>query len=144
MAGRRKVYGGSVSPRYKLKMFDYLSKGGRIPATLVMSAVDQMDEIRARNYGEFQKEYDMVVVRYFEQFNVPNALRGIGRALAFRFKKTCDRFGVTTPDAKGELMTAILEEHGLTGTVVGEALLAYARGEPLESEGEATGGEKSK
>ena len=144
MTSRRKVYGASTSPRYRLKMFDYLSKGGRIPANIVMEAVDAMDEVRARNYGAYQGEVETTVLNYFKAYKVPNILRGIGRGLAFKFIKICRKYNIDDVSGRVEAMQKILQEHGLEGTVLADALLAYAGKEPTEEEGVATGGAERK
>jgi len=144
MVSRRKVYGASTSPRYRLKMFDYLGKGGRIPASIVMEAVDAMDEVRARNYGYYQGEVEGVVQDYFANYNVPNIFRGIGRGLAFKFIKYCRKYDIDDVSGRVEVMENIIKEHGIEGTVLAEALLAYAGKEPVETEGVATHGMERK
>lgn len=145
MVSRRKIYGASVSPRYRIKMFDYLGRGGRIPATLVMEAVDAMDETRARNYGRYQSAYEVEFAKYLNAYNVPNIQRGIGRAIVFKFLKYCDRFNVQDVGARTEIMDFFIKQHGLEDThPLVDALRAFAAKEATETEGEATGGEHPK
>lgn len=87
MAGRRRVYTGSSSPRYQIKMFDYLSKGGRIPAYLVHPAVVAMDTERATRFGNYKGFKDRFLEPAMDAVGLPSGLRGICIAFAYRILK---------------------------------------------------------
>jgi len=84
MAGRRRVRTASSSPRYRLKMFDYLSKGGRIPAFLVQPAVEAMDVARAEGFAYYTKLAEKELIPILEDYGISSALHGLARAFYYR------------------------------------------------------------
>jgi len=100
MAGRRKVYGSSSVPRYKAKMYDYLSRGGRIPMVLATEVVDAMGEAWGAGFFSYKDDRDDAIAKAFEDVkDVPHIYGGLAKALLMRIMKLVKRRGMTYDEA---------------------------------------------
>jgi len=122
MAGRRKIYTTGSSFRYKAKMYDYMSRGGRVPMTLAMEVVDAMTSTWDENFGKYRAFRKDIVIPELDKLGVPAIFRGSIQALAMRIKREADRKGAKTKEMLEPIVTRVIEEHGVSGTVVETAL----------------------
>ncbi len=113
MAGRRKVYGGSTVPRYRAKMYDYLSRGGRIPMVLTMEVVDAMGDSWTGGFFSYKSERDTVIAQAYERVKdqVPHCYLGLAKALFMHIQKLHATKGLTYSQA----LERVAEENRLTG-----------------------------
>jgi len=110
MAGRRKVYGSSSVPRYKAKMYDYMSRGGRIPMVLTMEVVDAMGEAWGGGFFAYKDDRDDAIAKAFEEnTDVPHIYGGLAKALLMRVMKLAKRKGMTYDEA----LESVVEENNL-------------------------------
>jgi len=122
MAGRRKIYTTGSSFRYKAKMYDYMSRGGRVPMTLAMEVVDAMTSAWDENFGKYRGFRKDVVVKEMDKLGVPAIFRGAVQALAMKIKKEADRKGAKTPETIKPIVERVVAEQGVSGTIVETAL----------------------
>jgi len=134
MAGRKRIYGSSTSPRYRLKMYRYLSEGGRLPMVLVMEVVDAMDTSWSGGFFKYKDIRDRVFNSILSELEIPKPYHGICKALGMKVWRLHIDRGLDMETA----VRRIMEEHGLTGDEpIGQflqALIPKAEGSP---EGEA-------
>jgi hypothetical protein len=107
MAGRRRVYGASTSPRYKVKMFDYLSKGGRIPSYLVLPAVEAMGNAQSAGFFSYKVSRDLAINRAYEDVRckeISKAYKGLAKALIMRVMKLVREKGITYEEARDRVL----------------------------------------
>jgi len=111
MAGRRKVYGTSTIPRFKAKMYDYISKGGRIPMVLAMEVVDAMGDSWYGNFKRYKDLVDKAVeAAYTLNPDVPDMYAGLAKGLTKKILKITWSSGFPIDDA----FRFVAEEKGLT------------------------------
>jgi len=139
MAGRRKKYTTGSSFRYRAKMYDYMSRGGRIPMVLSMEVVDSMGATWDENFGKYRRFKEDVVIPEMNRLGVPAVFRGIVHGLAMKAKKEIDRKGAKTPERIAEVVDRIVDEYGVEGTIVETALrrIFGLEAETQTEEGEA-------
>ncbi len=113
MAGRRRVLTASSSPRYKAKMYDYISKGGRIPATLSLQVVEAMDSERTTRWGEYHNFRKTTLAPLFDKHGIPPILRGIVGAVAYHLKAYFSTHENLTIDDKSKIIESIATEYGI-------------------------------
>lgn len=142
MAGRRRKLSSSSSPRYKAKMYDYMSRGGRIPMVLTMEVVDAMAADWDKNFGDYHNDAEKKLVPEMSKLGMPNILQGITRALFYGIKKEVDIKGAKTTAAIEEIINRVITEQGLQGTVV-EKALKRAFGVEMPTPSEEGGEEES-
>ena len=138
MAGRRKIYTTGSSFRYKAKMYDYMSRGGRVPMTLAMEVVDAMTSAWDENFGKYRAFRKDIVVSELDKLGVPAIFRGIIQALAMRIKREADRKGAKTREMIEPIVSRVVTEHGVGGTIVETALRRIFGVEP-ETQSESGG-----
>ena len=122
MAGRRRVLSSSSNPRYRAKMYDYMSRGGRIPMVLTMEVVDAMATDWDKNFGDYHHDAEKKLVPEMDRLGVPNVFKGITRALFYKIKKEIDKKGAKTTEAKEEIISKVVQEQNVQGTVIEVAL----------------------
>jgi len=122
MAGRRRVYTGSSSPRYRLKMFDYLSKGGRIPAFLVQPAVEAMDNERSTRFGAYKGFKDRFLEPAMSAVGLPSALRGLCIAFAYKILKEIGGLETSDIETRSRAIERVKAEHPINDNRLWEAL----------------------
>lgn len=103
-------------------MYDYLSKGGRIPAFLVLPAVEGMASDRERNWGYYKENKDNVLVGVMDKKGLPNALRGITIALYYKALKMYAQSANKDVDTKQTILDRIRAEHPIQDDRVWEVL----------------------
>ena len=113
MVRRKPQRGLTTSPRFRLKMYDWFSKGGRIPATLVMEVVDAMDSARNIGYGEYAKLYDKDFAQAVNEVGLPSILVGITRSLVFHVHRMRTEYGLDN-NQTSELIERVLQEKGIS------------------------------
>jgi len=112
MAGRRKIYGSSSLPRYRVKMFDYISKGGRIPMQLAMEAVDAMGDAWSGGFFSYKTFRDLAIARAFEDHpDIPHIYAGLAKGLLMHIMKLVRDRGYTYDEA----LARVLDEHNIAG-----------------------------
>ena len=88
MAGRRRIYGSSSLPRYRVKMFDYISRGGRIPMQLAMEAIDAMGDAWSGGFFSYKVDRDDVIAQAFERHpEIPHMYAGLAKGLLMKIMK---------------------------------------------------------
>ncbi len=111
MAVKKKVYGSTSNPRYRAKMYDFMSKGGRIPMVLAMEVVDAMGASWEHGFGKYRGYEDEFIATAFEKAGIPKPYYGLCRAIGFLFKKLTDVKGLPKETA----VEMIIQMHRLTG-----------------------------
>jgi len=138
MAGRRKIYTTASSFRYKAKMYDYMSRGGRVPMTLAMEVVDAMGTTWDTNFGTYKSFRKNDVVPKLKEMGVPTLFWGIIQALAMKVEKERIRRSTKDPTVIEAIINRVVDEHGIRGTIVERALrVVFGLEAPVAGEGKA-------
>ena len=148
MPGRRRVYTGSSDFRYKIKMFDYLSKGGRIPSYLVLPAIEAMNSERTKKFGNYKGAKDGILNDVMNRVNLPNVLRGITIGLFYKCIKMYNASNVKDVNVKRTILEQVRNQHPVEDERVWQVLEEafvneYEAPSETAPEGAKTGGSKS-
>jgi len=135
MAGRRKVYGSSTVPRYRTKMYDYISRGGRIPMVLAMEVVDAMGDAWSAGFFGYKVDRDDAIAKAFEDNpDIPHMYAGLAKGILMKIMKLARTKGMTYEAA----LDQVVNELGLPAGDPVRTLLESAVGK-LRSEAEERG-----
>ena len=115
MARRKKVYTGSSTPRYKMKMYRLHSMGGQIPLVVALPVVEAMTAEWSNKFGKFQGFRRNDVMTACDSAGVPNIFRGVVQGLCMKIKAELDRRKTKDPAVIEELIEREVRDHGLAG-----------------------------
>lgn len=115
MARRKKVYTGSSTPRYKMKMYRLHSMGGQIPLVIALPVVEAMTAEWDRKFGDFQSFRKNNVMPACDEAGVPNIFRGIVQGLCMKIHAELERRKTNDPAVIEDLIEREVRDHGLAG-----------------------------
>jgi len=87
MPKRRRVFSQTSTPRFRGKMYDYLSRGGRIPSFIATEVADAVTAEWAGNFGAFREFKVRNVFPVLDNLDIPYIIRGIIVGQAMKVKK---------------------------------------------------------
>jgi len=99
MAGRNRVYRPSSEFRYKLKMADYMSRGGRAPLVLVMETVDAMTSGWSAGFFAYRVPVNKAFEQVKAKVELPSVYWGIVKGQMKKMVKLVLSKGITYDDA---------------------------------------------
>jgi len=91
MPRRRKRFSQTTTPRYRAKMYDYLSRGGRIPSVIALEVTDAVTTEWSGRFGEYEGFKKGVVFPTLDKLGIPYIMRGIFVGQAMKIRKRYDR-----------------------------------------------------